>query len=99
MFLVGAYQETLGDLHNLFGDTHAVNVELTDTGWRIFDLIPGDTVSDVLHYVHFDPKELLVRLRAKLQENQSLETTDLPNPQLLAELASGLSGYTYLSEK
>ena len=64
VFLVGAYQEILGDLHNLLGDTHAVHVSLTDNGddgepARVDHVIKGDTVSEVLRYVQFDPEELL----------------------------------------
>jgi arginine decarboxylase len=55
-FLVGAYQETLGDLHNLFGDTHVVHIRLDDAhGWWIEEIIKGDTASAVLGYMQYDP--------------------------------------------
>jgi hypothetical protein len=53
IFLTGAYQEILGDLHNLFGDTNAVHVRLTEQGYEITDLVHGDTVTEVLNYVQF----------------------------------------------
>jgi arginine decarboxylase len=56
VFLTGAYQEILGDLHNLFGDTNAVHVELTDTGYQIGHVIKGDSVSEVLRYVEYVPE-------------------------------------------
>jgi len=94
VFLVGAYQEILGDLHNLFGDTHSVNVELTgDGGWRLVDPERGDRIDELLRYVHFDPEALLARFREKMS------STDLDKKQrasLLRELEDGLSGYTYL---
>ncbi|WP_070989149.1 biosynthetic arginine decarboxylase [Halofilum ochraceum] len=94
VFLVGAYQEILGDLHNLFGDTHSVNVELTeDGGWRLVDPERGDRVDELLRYVHFDPDTLLARFREKMSR------TDLDKEQrasLLRELEDGLSAYTYL---
>ena len=59
IFLTGAYQEILGDLHNLFGDTNAVHVRLTATGYEITDLVHGDTVTEVLNYVQFRASDLL----------------------------------------
>lgn len=94
VFLVGAYQEILGDLHNLFGDTHSLNVELSeDGGWRLVDPERGDRVDELLRYVHFDPDALLARFRGKMEQ------TDLDDEQranLLRELEDGLSGYSYL---
>ncbi len=59
MFLVGAYQETLGDLHNLFGDTHVVHVRLHDEGgWWIEEIVKGDTANNVLEYMEYDVAEL-----------------------------------------
>ena len=64
VFLVGAYQEILGDLHNLFGDTHAVHVSLDERGSVVLDaVIKGDTVKEVLDYVEFDADELVRKLR------------------------------------
>ncbi|CAK0766085.1 arginine decarboxylase, biosynthetic [Gammaproteobacteria bacterium] len=101
IFLVGAYQEILGDIHNLFGDTNAVNVELTNQGtWRLVEPIHGDTVTAVLGYVHFDARTLLTSLREKLEiaSETARETNGLSNTQVLAELAEGLEGYTYLEK-
>jgi arginine decarboxylase len=96
MFLVGAYQEILGDMHNLFGDTDSVDVELSgDGGYRIVRPIRGDTVDSVLRFVHFDALELQQRYRDKMAK------TDLPADKraaLLVELEAGLTGYTYLEE-
>ena len=93
VFLVGAYQEILGDMHNLFGDTHSVNVELADGGWRLVEPERGDRVDELLRYVHFDPEALLSRFREKMSR------TDLEprlRARLLEELEDGLSAYTYL---
>ncbi len=69
-FLVGAYQETLGDLHNLFGDTHVVHIRLHDEGgWWIEEIVKGDTANKVLEYMEYDVAELhpetLARLRTR----------------------------------
>jgi len=94
IFLVGAYQEILGDMHNLFGDTHSVNVELDDDGgWRLVEPERGDRVDELLRHVHYDTEALLERIRAKL------DASDLPGErarELLTELENGLSAYTYL---
>ena len=63
IFLVGAYQEILGDLHNLFGDTNAVHIRITDRGYEITDLVHGDTVTEVLNYVQFRASDLLQTFR------------------------------------
>jgi arginine decarboxylase len=93
-FMVGAYQEILGDMHNLFGDTNAVNVVADGEGWKLEGAEHGDTTSELLRYVHLEPEDLAQAYRKKLA------ATDLPAAQrsaLLAELEAGLSGYTYLS--
>jgi len=96
IFLVGAYQEILGDMHNLFGDTCSVNVELDEQGGhRLSEAMQGDTASDLLRYVHFDPEELLARYRAQIGTAR-LSTTEAR--QYLDELEAGLSGYTYLED-
>jgi arginine decarboxylase len=96
VFLVGAYQEILGDMHNLFGDTDAVNVELQDDGgYRLVAPQRGDTVDELLRYVHFDTDDLLAAYRRKL------DAADLGaelRKAYLAELEEGLAGYTYLEE-
>ncbi len=94
IFLLGAYQEILGDMHNLFGDTSAVNVELSEGGgYRLVEPAHGDTVADLLRYVRFEPEVLLAAYREKIA------TADLDPERrtaYLAELAEGLEGYTYL---
>lgn len=94
IFLVGAYQEILGDMHNLFGDTHSVNVELDDNGgWQLVEPERGDRVDELLRYVHYDTDTLLERIRAKMAASDlSAEQSEA----LLAELENGLSAYTYL---
>ena len=68
VFLVGAYQEILGDLHNLFGDTHAVHVSLDERGSVVLDaVIKGDTVKEVLDYVEFDAETLVRKLRQDVE--------------------------------
>lgn len=95
-FMVGAYQEILGDMHNLFGDTNAVNVVLDASapgGWRLDEPEHGDRTDELLRYVHLAPEELAQSYRRKFAASQ------IPAAQrasLLAELEAGLSGYTYL---
>ncbi|MAY74528.1 MAG: arginine decarboxylase [Phycisphaerae bacterium] len=98
IFLVGAYQEVLGDLHNLFGDTHAVHVALDeDAGWRIDDVIEGDTVRDVLRYVQFNPDELRRSIRQEVEAAVRKNRMSVAESQsLLRFYESGLEGYTYL---
>jgi arginine decarboxylase len=93
VFLVGAYQEILGDMHNLFGDTHAVNVELTDGGWRLCEPESGDRVDELLRYVHHDPEALLSCFRERMSTTE-LQASE--RARLLEALAGGLSAYTYL---
>lgn len=96
IFMVGAYQEILGDLHNLFGDTDSINVELLPDGsYRLSEPERGDTIDELLRYVHFEPKDLLAQCRRKLvaavddSERQKM---------LLREIEAGLIGYTYLED-
>ena len=68
VFLVGAYQETLGDLHNLFGDTHVVHIKLHDEGgWWIEETVKGDTAAEVLRYMQYDVERLIAAVRARLR--------------------------------
>lgn len=97
-FLVGAYQETLGDLHNLFGDTNAVHVSLGEDGRYLLEhVVVGDTVSDVLSYVEYDRIDLLRRVRdtAELAVRRG-EMTLEQSAELMKRYEDGLSGYTYL---
>ncbi len=94
IFLLGAYQEILGDMHNLFGDTAAVNVELSaDGGYRLVEPTRGDTVADVLRYVHYEPAALLAACGEKIA------VADLDPERraaCLAELEAALANDTYL---
>jgi len=95
IFLTGAYQEILGDLHNLFGDTNAVHVRLNDQGaYEITDLVEGDTVTEVLNYVQFGASQLLATFRRKVNAASSL-TREEANA-FIADYVAGLEGYTYL---
>jgi len=94
IFLTGAYQEILGDLHNLFGDTNAVHVRLTDAGYEITDMVHGDTVTEVLNYVQFQPADLLTTFRRKVTNAKDLSRSDAN--QFIADYVAGLEGYTYL---
>jgi len=98
VFLVGAYQEILGDLHNLYGDTHAVHVSLDENGGARLDaLIKGDTVREVLDYVEFDPEMLLGKLRTDVETAVHDGRLDYEGAgRLLRFYEDGLHGYTYL---
>ncbi len=104
VFLVGAYQEILGDLHNLFGDTHAVHVSLNNNGEegegaRVDHVVKGDTVREVLRYVEFDPEVLMGNLRrdVELAVHAGL-MEDQQAGRLLKFYEEGLQGYTYLED-
>jgi arginine decarboxylase len=94
IFLTGAYQEILGDLHNLFGDTNAVHVRLTEQGYEITDLVHGDTVTEVLNYVQFHASDLLATWRRKVAAAKGLSRQDANS--FIADFVAGLEGYTYL---
>jgi arginine decarboxylase len=94
IFLTGAYQEILGDLHNLFGDTNAVHVRLTEQGYEITDLVHGDTVTEVLNYVQFHASDLLTAFRRKVSNAKELTRQDANS--FIADYVAGLEGYTYL---
>jgi arginine decarboxylase len=98
IFLVGAYQETLGDLHNLFGDTHVVHVKVDDKGgWSIAEVVEGDTVREVLSYFQYNPEDLFDRMfqdcETAVRENRMSVNE---SRSLLSFYRSGLNGYTYL---
>ncbi len=99
-FLVGAYQEILGDLHNLFGDTNAVHVSMDHEGQVLVEaVINGDSVSEVLRYVQFDPKILFGQLRAAVERAiRESRIDDRQAGQLLRFYEAGLEGYTYLED-
>lgn len=93
IFMVGAYQENLGDMHNMFGDTDAVNVETDAGGWRLTEAERGDGADELLRYVHFEPETLRAMYRDKLAAAGSGADEA---QACLALLDEGLSGYTYL---
>jgi arginine decarboxylase len=100
VFLVGAYQEILGDLHNLLGDTHAVHVSLDEHGAVVLDdVIKGDTVREVLDYVEFDSERLVAKLRSDVEAAVRGGRLDYEQSgRLLRFYEEGLNGYTYLEE-
>jgi len=96
IFMVGAYQEILGDCHNLFGDTHSANVELcADGSHRLYAVRSGDSVDKVLRAVDFDVNELAATYRQQIEESQ---LSAMEQQQYLEELVAGLEGYTYLED-
>lgn len=97
VFLVGAYQEILGDLHNLFGDTNAVHISLTKDGYEIAQIIDGEAVADVLDYVEYNPKKLVRNLEAWVTASMKKGViTPEEGRQFLNNYRSGLYGITYL---
>ena len=98
IFLVGAYQEILGDLHNLFGDTNTVHVSLADGGgYQIEHVVAGDTVTEVLKYVSYSPEDLVARVRRSTEEAMRAKRMTLEETRhLLRMYEEGLVGYTYL---
>ena len=99
-FLVGAYQEILGDMHNLFGDTNAVHVRLSDTGEVVLeDVIKGDTVREVLDYVQFKGDALVTALRKSVETAvRDGRLSYEESGRLLRFYEDGLHGYTYLED-
>lgn len=96
IFLVGAYQEILGDMHNLFGDTDSVNVVLDEHGiYHLSEPLQGNTVDDVLRYVNFNIDDLLQSYRDKIAK---AKLDDSQRELYLQELEAGLHGYTYLED-
>lgn len=97
VFLVGAYQEILGDLHNLFGDTNAVHVSVNDKGYSIDQIIDGETVAEVLEYVQYSPKKLVRTVETWVTSSvkSGIITTE-EGREFLSNYRSGLYGYTYL---
>ena len=97
VFLVGAYQEILGDMHNLFGDTNAVHVSVKDGQYHIDQIIDGETVEEVLDYVQYNPKKLVRQLEiwvTKSVKNGKISLEE--GKEFLSNYRSGLYGYTYL---
>jgi arginine decarboxylase len=97
IFMVGAYQEILGDMHNLFGDTDSVHVELLPDGThRLTQPRQGDTVGSVLRSVHFDAEDLIAAYRSKVETAANLDASQ--RTAFLGELEAGIEGYTYLED-
>ncbi len=101
IFLVGAYQEILGDLHNLFGDTNTVHVSLNPDGdYDVKDVVAGDTISEVLSYVDYSPSDLLGRLRANVEIALRKKLLTLEESRaLINRFRQGMIGYTYLDKE
>lgn len=99
VFLTGAYQEILGDLHNLFGDTDAVHVSITSSGYTVDHYIPGDTVTEVLTYVQYGRSEMVDQVRQFTEDSIAKNMiTKQEAKSLIRHYEEGLSGYTYLEE-
>ena len=97
VFLVGAYQEILGNMHNLFGDTNAVHVSVDGNGYTIDQIIDGETVADVLEYVQYDPKKLVRRLEIWVSKAvKEGKITESEGKEFISNYRAGLYGYTYL---
>lgn len=97
VFLVGAYQEILGDLHNLFGDTNAVHIKVKGDEYQIDKIIEGETIADVLDYVQFDPKRMArsIEVWANHSVKQGIISPE-EGREFISNYRSGLYGYTYL---
>lgn len=99
VFLVGAYQEILGDLHNLFGDTNAVHVSVYKDHYEIDQVIDGETVAEVLDYVQFNPKKMVRSVETWVTTSmKSGIITPEEGREFLSNYRSGLYGYTYLEK-
>jgi len=97
VFLVGAYQEILGDLHNLFGDTNAVHISVDKNGYSIDQIIDGETVAEVLDYVQYNAKKMVRSVETWVTSSVKSGTISLEEgKEFLSTYRSGLYGYTYL---
>ena len=97
VFLVGAYQEILGDMHNLFGDTNAAHITVKDGRYHIDQIFDGETVEEVLNYVQYDPKKLVRQLEVWVTKSVKQGKISLEEgKEFLSNYRSGLYGYTYL---
>jgi arginine decarboxylase len=98
MFLGGAYQEIMGNLHNLFGDTNAVHIHLTPTGYQIEHVVKGDTMREVLGYVQYDVEDLIEDIRRQTEQALQEKRITLEEAQLLLQnYERSLNRYTYLT--
>ena len=99
-FLVGAYQEILGDIHNLFGDTDAVHVKLAEDGYSVQHVVEGDSVTEVLTYVQYSKDDLIARVRRAVEVAlREKRLTMAESGRLMKRYEEGLEGYTYLSSE
>ncbi len=99
VFLVGAYQEILGDMHNLFGDTNAVHISVYNDRYEIDRVIDGETVAEVLDYVEFNPKKLVRNVETWVTASMKAgKITPEEGREFLSNYRSGLYGYTYLEK-
>ena len=100
VFLVGAYQETLGDLHNLFGDTNAVHINIDKKGQAIIDtVVKGDTVKEVLSYVQYDIDDLVDLMHDQIERAVHNKLIDYKESgQFLKFYETAIEGYTYLED-
>ncbi|MGB7711016.1 MAG: biosynthetic arginine decarboxylase [Microcoleus sp.] len=97
LFLGGAYQEIMGNLHNLFGDANAVHIQLTPSGYQIEHVVKGDTMKEVLSYVQYDAESLIESIRRQTEEALQQNKITLSEAQLLLQnYERSLSQYTYL---
>lgn len=97
VFLVGAYQEILGDLHNLFGDTNAVHVSVDKDGYSIDQIIDGETIAEVLDYVQYNPKKMVRTVETWVASSvKAGKISATEGKEFLSNYRSGLYGYTYL---
>lgn len=97
VFLVGAYQEILGDMHNLFGDTNAAHISVKDGKYSIDQIFDGETVEEVLDYVQYNPKKLVRQLEQWVTKSVKEGKISLDEgKEFLGTYRNGLFGYTYL---
>lgn len=97
VFLVGAYQEILGDMHNLFGDTNAVHISVKNGDYHIDQIFDGETVEEVLEYVQYNPKKLVRQLEIWVTKSVKEGKISIEEgKEFLSNYRSGLYGYTYL---
>lgn len=100
VFLVGAYQEILGDMHNLFGDTNAVHINVYKDHYNIDQVIDGETIAEVLDYVQFSPKQLVRNVESWVTESiRTGKITSEEGNDFVRNYRSGLYGYTYLEKE
>lgn len=100
IFLIGAYQETLGELHNLFGDTHAVLIDIVGDGeYRVRRLLKGDTIFDVMGYVTYSRRELINNMREQIELAVASKKLDLnESAKLMSVFEDSMHGYTYFED-